>query len=118
VTVILSHHSPHFGSVAKGHYESDILTASYCSDLSEIILTGAETDADPTPRKTADANWDRLWVHGHIHSSSDYVVGTTRILANPHGYGADPPGSTRLRTPGSVCSAMTTRLVKAPTPRG
>jgi hypothetical protein len=88
-TVILSHHSPHFGSVAKGHYESDILTASYCSDLSDVIMTGAEEGTDSTPQKTADAKWDRLWVHGHIHSSSDYVVGTTRILANPHGYGIE-----------------------------
>jgi hypothetical protein len=88
-TVILTHHAPHFGSVAKGHYESEIMTAAYCSDLSDMIMTGAEEGADPTPRKTADPKWDRIFIHGHIHSSSDYVVGTTRILANPHGYGPE-----------------------------
>jgi Icc-related predicted phosphoesterase len=89
-TVVLTHHAPHFGSVAKGgHYESDIMTAAYVSDLTDVIMTGRE-GADPTP-KTTDAGWDRLWVHGHIHSSSDYVVGTSRILANPHGYGPENP---------------------------
>jgi Icc-related predicted phosphoesterase len=88
-TVVVTHHAPHFGSVAKGPYESDILTAAYVSDLSDVIMTGAEEGADSTPKKTTYAKWDRLWIHAHIHSSSDYVVGTTRILANPHGYGTE-----------------------------
>lgn len=89
-TVILTHHAPHFASVAKGHHESDILTAAYVSDLTDVIMTGSEEGADPTP-KTTEAKWDRLWVHGHIHSSSDYMVGTDRILANVHGYGPENP---------------------------
>jgi hypothetical protein len=28
----------------------------------------------------------KLWVHGHTHSSMDYVLGETRILCNPYGY--------------------------------
>jgi Icc-related predicted phosphoesterase len=27
-----------------------------------------------------------LWVHGHIHSSSDYMIGGTRVICNPRGY--------------------------------
>jgi Icc-related predicted phosphoesterase len=27
-----------------------------------------------------------LWIHGHIHTSSDYVIGGTRVVANPRGY--------------------------------
>jgi hypothetical protein len=27
-----------------------------------------------------------LWIHGHTHSSSDYVHHRTRIIANPRGY--------------------------------
>lgn len=88
-TVVVTHHAPHFGSVAMGHYQSDILTAAYVSDLTDVIMTGSEEGADATPRKTADTKWDRIFIHGHIHSSSDYVVGTTRILANPHGYGVE-----------------------------
>jgi hypothetical protein len=88
-TVVVTHHAPHFGSVAMGPYQSDILTAAYVSDLSDLIMIGAREGADSTPRKPADAKWDRIFIHGHIHSSSDYVVGTTRILANPHGYGPE-----------------------------
>jgi Icc-related predicted phosphoesterase len=95
-TVILTHHAPHFGSVAKGPYQSDILTAAYCSDLTDALLIdpdagGSTAIPDPTVKDTAHATWNRIWLHGHIHTSSDYVVGRTRVLANPHGYGAENP---------------------------
>lgn len=94
-SVILTHHAPHFGSVAKGPYQSDILTAAYASDLTDVLMidaAGASTGTvDPTVKDTASGNWNRIWLHGHVHTSSDYVVGTTRILANPHGYGAENP---------------------------
>jgi hypothetical protein len=28
----------------------------------------------------------RLWVHGHMHDSFDYVLGETRVVSNPRGY--------------------------------
>jgi hypothetical protein len=28
----------------------------------------------------------KLWTHGHTHHSFDYVIGETRIVANPRGY--------------------------------
>jgi predicted phosphodiesterase len=96
-TVILTHHAPHFGSVAKGGpYESDILTAAYVSDLTDALMIdaaagGSTAATDATVKATAHANWNRIWLHGHIHKSSDYVVGTTRIIANPHGYGLENP---------------------------
>jgi Icc-related predicted phosphoesterase len=71
-TVVLTHHAPHFNSVAE-RYRSDILTAAYASDLTDVIETGRPD----------------LWLHGHIHTSSDYRVGETRIIANPHGYGPE-----------------------------
>jgi Icc-related predicted phosphoesterase len=27
-----------------------------------------------------------LWLHGHIHSNVDYIIGQTRIVCNPRGY--------------------------------
>lgn len=30
---------------------------------------------------------DTTWLHGHTHSNVDITLGTTRILANPYGYG-------------------------------
>jgi hypothetical protein len=36
----------------------------------------------------------QLWIHGHTHSSFDYVVAGTRVVCNPRGYarglGSDP----------------------------
>lgn len=28
----------------------------------------------------------KLWIHGHMHDPCDYVVGSTRVVANPRGY--------------------------------
>lgn len=101
-TVVLTHHAPHFGSVPKGPQQSDLLTAAYVSDLTAILQSGP-TAAPMMPdravtsvptsgaaaREAAPGASDRIWVHGHVHCSSDYVVGQTRILANPHGYGPE-----------------------------
>lgn len=27
-----------------------------------------------------------LWCHGHMHNASDYMIGETRVVANPYGY--------------------------------
>jgi Icc-related predicted phosphoesterase len=27
-----------------------------------------------------------LWIHGHMHNNSDYMIGETRVLCNPRGY--------------------------------
>jgi hypothetical protein len=34
-----------------------------------------------------------IWVHGRIHSKSDYRIGSTRILCNPAGYDGTRSGS-------------------------
>ena len=81
-TVVVTHHAPHFGSVEK-RFQSDVLTAAFASDLTDTILArspGADS-------KEGDAAL--IWNHGHVHASSDYLVGRTRVLANPHGYGAE-----------------------------
>jgi Icc-related predicted phosphoesterase len=73
-TVVVSHHAVSWQSVDL-KLQNDRLTAAYVSDLSAFI--GAY---QPT-----------LWIHGHIHRSSDYLVGATRVLCNPHGYGRENP---------------------------
>ena len=30
-----------------------------------------------------------LWVHGHLHDSSNYEINGTRVLCNPRGYAKD-----------------------------
>ena len=48
----------------------DSITAAYASDLEALI----------------ERTQPQLWVHGHIHTSSDYLIGRTRVVCNPRGY--------------------------------
>lgn len=73
-TVVVSHTAVHWNSVHP-KYRSDPVTGSFVSDQSVLIERYQPT----------------LWVHGHVHNSSDYWVGQTRILCNPHGYGSENP---------------------------
>lgn len=69
VTIVMSHHAPSLKSVPSRRL-SDPTTAAYASDLEDLI----------------EATQPNLWVHGHIHTSSDYKIGATRVICNPRGY--------------------------------
>ena len=60
-TVVVTHHAPHPDSLPDLHAD---LRWCYASDLRDLI----------------HANGVDLWVHGHIHASTDYRVGSTRIV--------------------------------------
>ena len=32
----------------------------------------------------------QYWIHGHIHTPSEYKIGNTQIICNPHGYIMEP----------------------------
>lgn len=66
--IIITHHAPHPGSVHP-RYDGQLLNYAYFSHALEKF--------DKPPR---------LWVHGHVHSCFDYMVGETRVICNPHGY--------------------------------
>ena len=69
-TIVVTHHLPHPNSI-DDKYKSSALTPAFVSDLSDLVEScGAE-----------------LWVHGHTHTSQDYLAGKTRVLCNPKGYG-------------------------------
>lgn len=68
--VVVGHHTPSYASI-EGRYVGDALNAAYASHLSEYIL---------------DRTQIKLWTHGHVHVSQDYMIGTTRIVCNPRGY--------------------------------
>jgi Icc-related predicted phosphoesterase len=72
--VVVTHHAVHWQSVHP-RFRSDPVTAAFVSDRSALIEGYRPT----------------LWVHGHVHNSSDYRVGATRIICNPHGYGPENP---------------------------
>ena len=66
-TVVITHHAPHLLSIPE-LYKTDLLRAAYASDLTRLMGKAG------------------LWIHGHIHTSRDYVVNGTRIVCNPRGY--------------------------------
>lgn len=68
-TVVVTHHAPCPQSLPE-KFSGDEMACAYASNL------------EPFLRQHQPA----LWVHGHIHTSSDYHLGNTRVLANPRGY--------------------------------
>lgn len=66
-TVVVTHHGPHPGSIHP-RYAGMLLNAGFVSDLTPLFGKA------------------RLWIHGHVHDSFDYVACGTRIVANPRGY--------------------------------
>lgn len=68
-TVVVTHHGCHPLSVHP-RYIGDPLNTAFVSDLSELM-------------PSVD-----LWLHGHIHSSMDFIAPGTdcRVVANPAGY--------------------------------
>ena len=67
-TVVVTHHAPSIRSIAP-KFEGDTLNAAFASDLTELM----------SPQIA-------LWIHGHMHNSSDYVERDTRVVCNPRGY--------------------------------
>jgi calcineurin-like phosphoesterase family protein len=67
--IIVSHHLPSAQSTPRQFADSEI-NCFFVSDQEHHILQ----------RKP------KLWVHGHTHSPTDYMLGETRVYANPHGY--------------------------------
>ena len=76
--VVITHHAPSARSLSP-KYKSQVTSLAYASNLESFI-------AEHEPN---------LWVHGHVHASSDYELaagetGRCRVLCNPRGY--DPNG--------------------------
>lgn len=68
--VVITHYSPSYMSVTN-EWKGDGLNPFFHNELYEFIK---------------DQQWLTLWCHGHIHSTVEYDIGRTRILANPRGY--------------------------------
>ena len=67
--VVITHHAPSIKSMTE-RCKEDLLSAGFASNLEEFII------------KTKP----NIWIHGHVHESSDYFVGQTRVVCNPRGY--------------------------------
>jgi Icc-related predicted phosphoesterase len=66
--VVVTHHAPSARSLTPGFRYSP-LNGAYASDMDEYVSNSMA----------------RLWVHGHMHASHDYLLGSTRVLCNPRG---------------------------------
>jgi hypothetical protein len=69
--VVVGHHAPSFQSIAEQYKHDTLMNGGYASDLSEFIL---------------DRPQIKLWTHGHMHQTFDYMIGETRVVCNPRGY--------------------------------
>lgn len=69
-TIVVTHHAPHERSLPE-QSRRRLEAASFASDLSRLI-------------PLCD-----LWIHGHVHSSSDYWQCGRKIICNPRGRPVD-----------------------------
>lgn len=69
--VVVSHMAPSHLSIHEQYKHDKIMNGAYYSDLSEFIL---------------DRPQIKTWIHGHMHTESDYLIGDCRIVCNPRGY--------------------------------
>lgn len=85
-TVVVTHHGPHRGSLAR-RFAADWVSTAYLSELPETFF---EVPV--------------LWLHGHTHTSHDHRVGRCRVVCNPRGWqtAAMPRPENRDFRPGLV----------------
>lgn len=67
--VVVTHHAPSFKSI-DSKYKNDKLNSCFASNLEKLI----------------EEYQPELWIHGHTHNFSDYMIGKTRVVCNPKGY--------------------------------
>lgn len=68
-TVVVTHHAPSEMSTGR-RFHADSDNAFYATNLHTFV----------------DIMKPEVWVHGHMHSSSDYMLYDTRVMTNPRGY--------------------------------
>ncbi len=73
-TLVVTHHGVHPLSIHQ-RFAAHPINPAFVSNLEPLLL-----DCGPD-----------VWVHGHVHNSFDYRVGTTRVIANPRGYAKRGP---------------------------
>jgi Icc-related predicted phosphoesterase len=69
--VVVGHHAPSKQSTHPRYKGEQLINGAYSSDLSEFML---------------DRPQIKVWTHGHTHEPFDYMIGNTRVVANPRGY--------------------------------
>ena len=68
-SIVITHWAPSFRS-GDVKFAGDLLNPYFTNNLEQFI----------------EETKPKMWIHGHCHNSSDYMIGDTRILCNPRGY--------------------------------
>lgn len=69
--VVITHHTPSFQSEHPWYKDQYEMNYGYTSNLDDMIYNHPEF---------------KLWIHGHVHTPFDYMIGNTRVVCNPRGY--------------------------------
>lgn len=74
--IVMTHHAPSEQSIHISYRDPMYFYSNlgYFSDLDLFI---------------ADRPQIKLWTHGHVHNNFDYMIGSTKIVCNPRGYGTE-----------------------------
>ncbi len=67
--VVVTHHLPAFESV-PARFARSAINAFFVCDMAPHVRV----------------HQPKLWIHGHSHDRCDYMLGKTRVVANPLGY--------------------------------
>ena len=67
---IVTHMAPYYQSNSP-RFRGESTNSAFCSDLDDWILEHPQI---------------KYWVHGHLHSYSNYTIGNCNIICNPVGY--------------------------------
>jgi Icc-related predicted phosphoesterase len=67
--IVVTHHLPSFRSV-PAQFKGSSMNQFFVNDVESVI----------------DSAQPKLWIHGHTHTCFDYMIGPTRVVANPFGY--------------------------------
>lgn len=67
--VVITHHAPSINSVSE-EYRNDLTASAYASNMEGFIKKYGP----------------KLWLHGHLHTSSDYQIEQWRVVCNPRGH--------------------------------
>lgn len=76
--IVVTHMAPSYRSVNE-KYIGDKNNYFYFSDLDEYFYE----------------EWFQCdyWIHGHMHTTNDYMIDRTRVICNPRGYSSEPDHS-------------------------
>lgn len=68
--IVMSHHCPSFKGTHP-RFDGNMCNGYFSANCEDVILDNPEI---------------KMWLHGHTHNATDYMIGDCRVLCNPRGY--------------------------------